>query len=103
MDTVSLGNRIRTTRMAMGLTQDDLAAKTGISTKHLSVLERGLKEPRLSTFLELSNALRMTPNEMLASNGDNSFAESLAYKIARIPPEKQEKASRIIDALIEEL
>ena len=78
MDTVSLGSRIREIRESHGLTQEELASKTGISIKHLSVLERGLKEPRLSTFLSIAEALGTTPNELLTSPSlDNEFISAI--------------------------
>ena len=104
MDTVSLGSRIREIREAHGLTQEELAAKTGISIKHLSVLERGLKEPRLSTFLAIVKALGTTPNELLTSpNQDNEFISAILYKAARLPSDKQEKLLKIVNTLVEEL
>ena len=104
MDTVSLGSRIREIREANGLTQEELAAKTGISIKHLSVLERGLKEPRLSTFLAIVEALGTTPNELLsAPTQGNEYITAILYKAARLSSEKQEKLLKIINTLVEEL
>lgn len=104
MDTVSLGTRIREIREMHGLTQEDLAAKTGISIKHLSVLERGLKEPRLSTFLAIVEALGTTPNELLTSpSQDSEYISSILYKAAKLPGDKQEKLLKIVNTLVEEL
>jgi transcriptional regulator with XRE-family HTH domain len=104
VDTVSLGSRIREIRESHGLTQEELASKTGISIKHLSVLERGLKEPRLSTFLSIAEALGTTPDELLTSpNQDNEFISAILYKAARLPSDKQEKLLKIVNTLVEEL
>lgn len=56
-DTASLGNRIRAFRESRGMTQEELAGAAGISVKHVSVLERGIKEPRLSTIVNVAEAL----------------------------------------------
>lgn len=48
-------------RSAAGLTQDQLAAKSGVSQSHISALEKGTWEPRLSTILALAKAFGVTP------------------------------------------
>lgn len=104
VDVKSLGRTIREQRMMQGLSQDALAARAGISVKHLSVLERGLKEPRLSTFLSLASALKLTPNDLLSTfGGDYDYATSILYKVAQLPLEEQKRVLRIIEALIEEM
>ena len=45
MNSELLGNRIQQFREAKGLTQEELATLTGISIKHIRVLERGVKGP----------------------------------------------------------
>lgn len=103
MDTVSLGNRIQYLREQRGLTQEELATQTGISLKHISVLERGLKEPRLATFLSIAEALGVTPNELLIETDDIDYQNAVAYRVAQLPKEKQQKLLKILDTLIEEL
>lgn len=48
-------------RSAAGLTQDQLAAKSGVSQSHISALEKGTWEPRLSTILALAKAFGVAP------------------------------------------
>jgi transcriptional regulator with XRE-family HTH domain len=103
LDTVSLGNRIQHIREQRGLTQEELATQTGISLKHISVLERGLKEPRLATFLSITEALGVTPNELLIETDDMDYQSAIAYRIAQLPTEKQQKLLKILDTLVEEL
>jgi len=51
-----LAKRIRLLRAKQGLTQEELAAKCGISIKHLQKLESGKEdhEPRIGTLEKLS-------------------------------------------------
>ena len=42
---VRIGKTIRAVRLMKGLTQKDLAQRTGISQNHLSNMENGLREP----------------------------------------------------------
>lgn len=104
MDTVLLGNRIRELRELRGLTQEDLAAATGVGCKHISVLERGVKEPKLATFLAIADALKVTPNDLLLTNDlSDDYESAIAHKVSQLPAEKQEKLYRILTTLVDEL
>lgn len=52
MDCIPLGKRIKAAREQAGLTQEDLADRLGMSTTHISVIERGVKPPKLDTFAQ---------------------------------------------------
>ena len=56
MDAKTVGQRIKAAREKKNLTQDELAALANISTTHMSVIERGVKIPRLDTFVAIANA-----------------------------------------------
>ena len=47
-------------RKAAGLTQAELAEKSGVSQPHVSALERGAWEPRLATIMALAKALNVS-------------------------------------------
>ena len=40
MDRVSIGERIRSLRKSMGISQEELAEAVGVSVKHISKIER---------------------------------------------------------------
>ena len=99
-----LGNKIQQFRESCGLTQAELADKSGISVKHISVLERGLKIPRLATFLKVAEVLGVTPNDLLADGGASSdYLKAIEAKVAPLSPDKQEKIYKIICTVTEEL
>lgn len=52
-----LGRSIATRRKLLGLTQEELAALAGVSTRFLSSLEGGKPTARLSTVLAVLDAL----------------------------------------------
>jgi transcriptional regulator with XRE-family HTH domain len=60
------GRVLRRIRRERDLSQDALAHIAGIASKHLSELERGRKEPRLGTLVQLAEALEMTSSDLLA-------------------------------------
>lgn len=99
-----LGNRIQQFREASGLTQEELASQAGISIKHISVLERGLKIPRLATFLKIAEVLGVTPNDLLSDGEASSdYIKAIEARVAPLSPEKQEKIYKIICTVTEEL
>lgn len=104
MNSELLGNRIQQFREAKGLTQEELATLTGISIKHISVLERGVKVPRLATFLTIADALGVTPNDLVAAPSvDSNYPKAIQEKVAPLPIEKQEKIYKIVCALCDDL
>ena len=56
MDQVALGKRIKTARERAGMTQEDLAAAVDYSVDHMSVVERGVKAPKLDKLVTIANA-----------------------------------------------
>ncbi len=60
----TFGELLRHARRAAGLTQEELAARAGVSTDAISVLERGLtRAPHQETLHLLAEALHLAPDE----------------------------------------
>lgn len=57
MDLCAIGARIKAAREKAGMTQEDLAAALEMSPTHISVIERGVKAPKLETLVNIANAL----------------------------------------------
>ena len=51
-----LSERIAALRKERGLTQEQLAEIIGVTPTHMSVIERGVKAPKLETFVKIANA-----------------------------------------------
>lgn len=64
-DNIIIGRRIKRFRSNAKLSQSQLAEKAEIDTNNLSRIERGLTTPSLDTVLKLSDALCITPNDIL--------------------------------------
>lgn len=79
-DTAALrfGQRLRELRYEQGLSQDDLWQTSGIHTTAISRLERGEREPRLSTILRLADGLAAEPGELLVGAESSSDAQRAA-------------------------
>jgi len=60
-----LVNRIKRLRLDKKISQEDLAAKAGLSLNAMGLIEQGKRWPRLATLLKISDALGMTIEEVL--------------------------------------
>lgn len=61
-----LGENIQTIRKYRKMKQQELADAIGINMQSLSKIERGLNYPTFETLEKISNALGVTPNELLS-------------------------------------
>src|SRR5271156_638299 len=61
----AFGKVLREIRLQSNLSQEQLAEDSDIDRTFVGMLERGLTSPSLRTFLRLSEALRVSPCEMM--------------------------------------
>ena len=61
----SFGQRVRALRREKGWSQEDLGQRSAITTVHISRIERGAREIRLTTILRLIAALEVRPDKLL--------------------------------------
>ena len=57
MDYAALGKRVRTRRKMMGLTQEALAEKLGISCSFVGHIERGSRKMSMETLIKISDIM----------------------------------------------
>ena len=60
-----VGKNLERPRRDKGLTQEELAARSGFSQQYLSGLERGQRNPTVVTLYELSQALGVSHVELV--------------------------------------
>ena len=60
----ALARRLRTLRERQGLTQEDFAARCGISVSFASLLERGERSPSYETLMQVAKALEVPVQEL---------------------------------------
>lgn len=105
MNLKAVGQRIKQAREAKGLTQEQLAEKVNLSASHMSVIERGIKPPKLETFVEIANVLGADANSILAdvlSVSNKIVSSQLSAKLSALPSAQQKKILRVLDTLIQE-
>jgi len=74
VDYKDLGQRIRKARKAVRLTQEQLAAKTGLSASFMGHIERGSRVASLESLINICNTLNISPNQLLAASLTNTSA-----------------------------
>ena len=65
MDYYQIGQRVRKYRKAQGLSQEELAARVGISVTHMSHIETGNTKLSLPVLVELACALGVQSDDLL--------------------------------------
>lgn len=65
-----VGRNAKRLRLAAGLTQEQLAEKSGFSQQYISDLERGRRNPTVVTLYELAQALQSTPVALIEPDGE---------------------------------
>lgn len=63
-----VGRNVERLRRAQGLTQEQLAEKSGFSQQYISGLENGQRNPTVVTLYEIAIALGSTPIELLRNS-----------------------------------
>jgi transcriptional regulator with XRE-family HTH domain len=69
-----IGRTARQARQALGLTQEEVAEKLGVSVEFCSRLERGVALPSLKTFVRLAEVLRVDRDTLLGLEPANAAA-----------------------------
>lgn len=106
MNQEALGKRIKAAREKKNMTQEELAAAVDYGVGHISVIERGVKPPKLDKLIAIANALGVGMDELLQEDLNSAVllqASVLSDKLKALSPEKQRRALNIIAAVIAEL
>jgi len=60
-----LGTNLREARERLGLTQEQVAERSGVHATEVSRIEGGKRDPQVSTVIRLANALEVKPGRLL--------------------------------------
>lgn len=95
------GNRIRSLRTRLVLTQDQLAKRIDMSPQYLSNIERGRENPTFDTLVKLAQALEIEPWEMFVFDLHVPIPVFLRKKLSLLLEEADdERLRRIMKALL---
>lgn len=97
---MSIGSRIKERRLALKLTQHNLAQALGLTPQHISVIEQDKRIPSLSSLVKLAQELGVTV-DYLATGKEGVVVEAIpAIKADKKLPLRAKKA---LINLVEEL
>lgn len=71
---IKIGDRIKRRRQKLGLTQEELAARTELSKGFISQLERDLTSPSIATLMDILEALGLDISDFFAKNEEEKVA-----------------------------
>lgn len=60
-----LGTNLRDARKCLGLTQEQVAERSGVHATEVSRIEAGKRDPQVSTLLKLAKAVEVSPGQLL--------------------------------------
>ena len=104
MDMIAIGSKIKEARERAHLTQEELAEIVDISPTHMSVIERGVKTPKLDTFARIVKALNLSSDALLqdsVEHADESIMAEISVRLGRLSDEEQNRILNAIRALTE--
>lgn len=92
----SFGERVRNRRKEIGITQDQIATKIGISLRFYQMIERGEKSLSLDTLIRLSKALGISIDYLVFGSVAGQLDNPVAEILNTLPPQRQEDAVKIL-------
>ena len=95
----ALGREIRRRRQASGMTLDDLGEATGITPNYIGSIEKGQRDPGVSTVLKIAHGLRVAPGELLGLPALPPEAIEAAKLVLRLPASVRKPLTSTLRAL----
>lgn len=105
MDWVSVGKRIRESRLQKSWRQEDLGEAVGLSVKHIGALERGERHPNLESFIRIANALEIPADILLQDVTDKGYQVRMSEYLNRIDTlsgERRKLALKLLEVILDE-
>lgn len=82
----AFGQRLRELRAERGISQDQLARRTGIDATAVGRFERGAREPRLRSILRLAEGLSVKPGRLVDDLGERRLTpQEFEEHFGRLP------------------
>ena len=104
MNQKAIGRRIKAAREKKQLTQEQLAELVDLSTMHVSVIERGVKLPKLETLINIANVLDVSADVLLQdviNNRTEIFSSEVSTLMNMLPQEDQRRVLAALRSFIE--
>lgn len=98
-----LGRELRRARIALDLTQADVAERVSTDPETISRFERGATLPSLMRLLDLAEALHVTVASLLGGASPRATDEiaELGQMVAHLPPKDRRLVTAVVTAIVE--
>ncbi len=103
MDKKLIGKRIKEARMAREMTQQQLADAVEKTIVYISEIERGIKLPSLTLFVQLAKALEVSTDSLLRDDLDTSKTyvyHEITTKLETLTPKQRAVCVELLEAII---
>lgn len=100
-----IGKRIKQCRERLGLTQEQFAEKTGLTTNYISSIERGASFPRCEKLIIILNGLEVSADDIFCDvviQSTESKASKLSKDLESLSPEAQKRILQMVALLIQQ-
>ena len=94
------GKRVRALRKNKGLSQEELAEKTDISSKYLSRVEMGQHFPSIDTLDKLANALKVELKDFFEFAHEGRSSRELREILSGLLKEADEEKLRLLVKIV---
>ena len=104
MNQKAVGRRIKAAREKKRLTQEQLAELVDLSPMHVSVIERGVKLPKLETLINIANVLDVSADVLLqdvVNNQTKLCASEASELIKQLPRDDQRRVLAALRSFVE--
>lgn len=65
IENITIGTVLKRVRKSLKLSQEELAHRSSLDRTYISMLERNIKQPTITTIFLLAEALEMKPSEFV--------------------------------------
>jgi len=106
MDKISIGVRLKESRLISGITQEQLAEKVGVNTSYISDIERGAKFPSMSLFIKIVDVIGASADYILRGEieaGKNCIYDSITKMLEPLTPKQRLNVENLIETYIKTL
>lgn len=98
---IEIGQRIKQSREAAGLTQETFAEMLGLGVKHISAMECGAVGDSLNTIRTICKVLAISSDTLLLENTDKNDVSVMAARLERLSLKQFRIAEDVLNKLIE--
>ena len=100
-----IGKRFKQRREELGLTQDALSEKLGLTTNYISTIERGASFPRCEKLILLLNGLETSADAIFCdvlTHSTKAKASIFSEQISSLPNEEQQRILDMVELMVKQ-